>query len=74
MQLHEVAEIKLRQLREEYQAAGSIPADVFQEFRKRLIGLTDVTHSFFDKLVRPVHAPAHMGCGQDTAAPPPHPR
>jgi hypothetical protein len=47
-----VAEIKLRALREEHQAAGSIPPDVFQDFRKRLIGLTDVTHSFFDKLVR----------------------
>lgn len=52
LQLHEVAEIKLRAMREEYQAAGAIPSDVFQDFRKRLIGLTDVTHSFFDKLVK----------------------
>jgi ariadne-1 len=39
-------------MREEYQTAGAIPPDVFQDFRKRLIGLTDVTHSFFDKLVK----------------------
>ena len=47
-----MAEIKLRAMREEYQSSGAIPSDVFQEFRKRLIGLTDVTHSFFDKLVK----------------------
>ncbi|GBF98045.1 hypothetical protein Rsub_10273 [Raphidocelis subcapitata] len=51
-QLHEVAEMRLRALREEYAAAGAIPSDVFQDFRKRLIGLTDVTRSFFDKLVK----------------------
>lgn len=47
-----MAEIKLRAMREEHAAAGSIPPEVFQDFRKRLIGLTDVTHSFFDKLVK----------------------
>eukprot|EP00877_Chromochloris_zofingiensis_P011450 jgi/Chrzof1/6559/Cz19g01020.t1 len=51
-QLHEVAEIKLRTMKDEYQDANIIPVEVFQDFRKRLIGLTDVTHSFFDKLVR----------------------
>ena len=51
-QLHEVAEIKLRALREEFAGAGAIPPEVFQDFRRRLIGLTDVTRSFFDKLVR----------------------
>jgi len=39
-------------MREEYTTAGAIPSEVFQDFRKRLIGLTDVTHSFFDKLVK----------------------
>jgi ariadne-1 len=51
LQLHEVAEIRLRQLRDEYQEAGLIPQEKFQDFRKHLIGLTDVTHGSFDKLV-----------------------
>jgi ariadne-1 len=65
-QLHEVAEIKLRAMREEYQTVGSIPPEVFQDFRKRLIGLTDVTHSFFDKLVKQLEK-GFAGIEQDYA-------
>eukprot|EP00878_Enallax_costatus_P014217 GHUV01014871.1.p2 GENE.GHUV01014871.1~~GHUV01014871.1.p2 ORF type:complete len:161 (+),score=54.01 GHUV01014871.1:445-927(+) len=50
-QLHEWAEMKLNGLRDEYAEVGLIPADKFQDFRKHLIGLTDVTHGSFDKLV-----------------------
>jgi hypothetical protein len=51
LQLHEWAEIRLRQLRDEFQEVGLIPPERFQDFRKHLIGLTDVTHGSFDKLV-----------------------
>eukprot|EP00775_Hariotina_reticulata_P011699 gene11699-11843_t len=50
-QLHEWAEMKLKSLQSEWAEVGLIPADKFQEFRKHLIGLTDVTHGSFDKLV-----------------------
>ncbi|WIA08252.1 hypothetical protein OEZ85_007696 [Tetradesmus obliquus] len=50
-QLHEWAEMKLRTLRDEFAEAGLIPGERFQDFRKHLIGLTDVTHGSFDKLV-----------------------
>jgi len=43
--------MKLKALQGEWADVGLIPADKFQEFRKHLIGLTDVTHGSFDKLV-----------------------
>mmetsp|Transcript_12046 Transcript_12046/g.25888 ORF Transcript_12046/g.25888 Transcript_12046/m.25888 type:complete len:532 (+) Transcript_12046:91-1686(+) len=46
--LHEVAENETKKLT----ADQKLAAEKFQEFRKNLIGLTDVTHGFFDKLVK----------------------
>lgn len=43
--------MKLKQLRDDYSEVGLIPSERFQDFRKHLIGLTDVTHGSFDKLV-----------------------
>lgn len=43
--------MKLNQLRDENSEEGHIPTEKFQDFRKHLIGLTDVTHGSFDKLV-----------------------
>lgn len=45
--LHELAENQLKLVVENGADAVS-----FADFRKKLIGLTDVTHSFFDKLVK----------------------
>eukprot|EP00798_Chlamydomonas_sp_ICE-L_P010388 gene10388-8330_t len=45
--LHESAESDLQKI-----VDRSPKAPNFQEFRKNLIGLTDVTHGFFDKLVK----------------------
>lgn len=56
--LHEMAEKKLKDLvgdpAQAYVAPSSPPRDEasFSEFRKKLIGLTDVTKGFFDKLVK----------------------
>ncbi|GFR48822.1 hypothetical protein Agub_g10775 [Astrephomene gubernaculifera] len=52
--LHEAAEKDLgaHVQRARSQAEGGFDAEAFQNFRKNLIGLTDVTAGFFDKLVK----------------------
>ncbi len=52
--LHEMVENKLQKefLENPLEGpTGDALLAVFAEFRKNLIGLTDVTHSYFDKLV-----------------------
>lgn len=46
-QLHGESEIKLSRL-----VHGCPDVVEFAEFRKRLIGMTDVTRTFFDKLIK----------------------
>lgn len=79
--LHDIAESELKDLLK----SGTITLDTFQSFRKRLIGLTDVTHSFFDKLVKQLEkgfddmgqmyageeGPAGQGAGAGTSSAPP---
>ncbi|GIL57550.1 hypothetical protein Vafri_12725 [Volvox africanus] len=50
--LHEAAEKELDAQKARTQQDGSFDIESFQNFRKNLIGLTDVTAGFFDKLVR----------------------
>lgn len=56
-QLHEMTEKELRKIMDDGGAepddpAVPISAEVFADYRKRLTGLTDVTHSFFIKLIK----------------------
>ncbi|KAG2501662.1 hypothetical protein HYH03_000165 [Edaphochlamys debaryana] len=52
--LHEAAEkdLGVHVSKARSQVEGGFDAEAFQNFRKNLIGLTDVTAGFFDKLVR----------------------
>ncbi|KAL6748380.1 hypothetical protein V8C86DRAFT_2879354 [Haematococcus lacustris] len=50
--LHEAAEKQVKKVMEDFKTApGSSSIEAFMTFRKRLIGLTDVTRGYFDKLV-----------------------